>query len=455
MDSVNNKVFATSESIAYTSWELFQALMITLGFSVSSTTHTEPTTEELIEEYFGSSYDQWCQSQGEEYEQAMDRNKQLVKDYLNTASDAGACIKQEILSWLPEYVNSEYFHDIISNQASRVVVYDLPNQCNARLDYHFTVNNVPKDLYMENINSWTITEHTAPVYKIITAFYNTSLSRFMFGSVLVSSDTFVVKENNVSTRAAEYVGTGHSVYVAGNITRTDIELSNITWTLTGDGYVLDLPLDDSISQSLMYVKWVDELWEDYVGKDVIWSPTTQDVASDVALDWVDALEGVRDVVIPYTDALEDILAKIRAGLLTWEEAIEALNVRAVDREAEGEIEDSSEADRDTTDEDSKVNENEITLPPFDTNYQGKFDFLKTKFPFCIPFDIVALFKGVSQDEVPPKFHFEYKFKPINYTFVIDIDLEEYEKYIAIFRDGFYLIFLVGLMLVTGKVIKWA
>lgn len=148
--------------------------------------------------------------------------------------------------------------------------------------------------------------------------------------------------------------------------------------------------------------------------------------------------------------ISQILEMLREGTITYAQAMELIKaITDADTVADAEVKDEA------TDTEKVEDRNDLELPPFDTNFNGKFDFLKTKFPFCIPFDIVSLFKGVSQDEVPPKFHFEYKFKPINYTFVIDIDLVEYEKYIAIFRDGFYLIFLVGLMLVTGKVIKWA
>ena len=150
--------------------------------------------------------------------------------------------------------------------------------------------------------------------------------------------------------------------------------------------------------------------------------------------------------------ISQILEMLREGTITYEQAMELIKA-ITDTDAVADAD--AEVKDDVSDTEKVEDRNDLELPPFDTNFNGKFDFLKTKFPFCIPFDIVSLFKGVSQDEIPPKFHFEYKFKPINYTFVIDIDLVEYEKYIAIFRDGFYLIFLVGLMLVIGKVIKWA
>jgi hypothetical protein len=65
-----------------------------------------------------------------------------------------------------------------------------------------------------------------------------------------------------------------------------------------------------------------------------------------------------------------------------------------------------------------------------------------------------MIKDWNSSSEAPSFHFSYYFKAIDYTWEIDIDLSDYEEYIAIFRDGFFVLFLVGLALATSKVIKW-
>lgn len=72
------------------------------------------------------------------------------------------------------------------------------------------------------------------------------------------------------------------------------------------------------------------------------------------------------------------------------------------------------------------------------------------FPFCIPWDIVALIKSMNAQKSPPVFHFEHYFKAINYNFVIDVNLEDYWKYIKIFRWGMTIFFVIGLFFVTVK-----
>lgn len=84
---------------------------------------------------------------------------------------------------------------------------------------------------------------------------------------------------------------------------------------------------------------------------------------------------------------------------------------------------------------------------------SKFGDITKLFPFCIPFDLVKLIKGMSAEKAPPVFHFEHKFKGINYTFVVDVDLSDYDKYIKVFRFGLQVLFVITLMFLTVKFSK--
>ena len=72
------------------------------------------------------------------------------------------------------------------------------------------------------------------------------------------------------------------------------------------------------------------------------------------------------------------------------------------------------------------------------------------FPFCIPWDIVALIKTMNAQKSPPVFHFEHYFKAIDYNLVVDVNLEDYWKYIKIFRWGLTIFFIIGLFFLTDK-----
>lgn len=81
----------------------------------------------------------------------------------------------------------------------------------------------------------------------------------------------------------------------------------------------------------------------------------------------------------------------------------------------------------------------------------KFGDITKLFPFCIPFDLIRLIKGMSADKQPPVFHYEHKFKDINYTFVVDVDLSDYDKYIKLFRYGMQIFYIIALMFLTSKI----
>lgn len=84
---------------------------------------------------------------------------------------------------------------------------------------------------------------------------------------------------------------------------------------------------------------------------------------------------------------------------------------------------------------------------------GKYGDITKLFPFCIPFDIVNLIKGMSAKKAPPVFHFEYHFDSINYTFKVDVDLSDYDKYIRLFRYGMQIFYVLALMFLTIKISK--
>lgn len=91
------------------------------------------------------------------------------------------------------------------------------------------------------------------------------------------------------------------------------------------------------------------------------------------------------------------------------------------------------------------------VPQIDSS--GLFD----KFPFCIPVDIYNLFVGFSADSAPPKFDIPFKYMQqddgsylIDYT--ITIDFEQLSDIAYISRWFIGIEFVLGLILITRKVI---
>lgn len=151
------------------------------------------------------------------------------------------------------------------------------------------------------------------------------------------------------------------------------------------------------------------------------------------------------------DAISRVLERVKAGELTWAQAMELIKAitqareETADREETSERENTTErTDEDTTertDEDSEIN-----------NPNMEFD-LKSLFPFCIPFDLLALIKLLNADPVAPKFEIPLKLGTwIDYTLVID--LTSLGALSTVLRVGIIIFWVCGLMVVTSKLIKW-
>lgn len=76
---------------------------------------------------------------------------------------------------------------------------------------------------------------------------------------------------------------------------------------------------------------------------------------------------------------------------------------------------------------------------------------KRLFPFCIPWDMMELVKTLKADKKAPRFTFKYTFEKINYTWVVDVNMADYWKYIKIFRWGMTFFFIIGLFFLTAKI----
>lgn len=100
-------------------------------------------------------------------------------------------------------------------------------------------------------------------------------------------------------------------------------------------------------------------------------------------------------------------------------------------------------------EDNSEDDDDIDPDPVPA-ITSKYGDITKLFPFCIPFDLVKLIKGLSAKKAPPVFHFEYKFKAIHYNFVVNVDLSDYEKYIKIFRYGMQIFYIIALMFMTAR-----
>lgn len=79
--------------------------------------------------------------------------------------------------------------------------------------------------------------------------------------------------------------------------------------------------------------------------------------------------------------------------------------------------------------------------------------LTTVFPFCIPFDLIALVGALNVRSQDPVFEIPINMSFVNYEDKIVLDLTEWDTVAAVIRWGVVLVFILGLIIVTRKMIQ--
>ena len=146
--------------------------------------------------------------------------------------------------------------------------------------------------------------------------------------------------------------------------------------------------------------------------------------------------------------LPGIMDGVVGGTIPWPDVIGVVKDLPVDPTPEPEPKPEPEPDPDP-----ELPEIPAVLP------QGVSDKLKDlsgKFPFCIPFDVVDCYKSfASKDNAEaPKWDIDFKVPGTNQQYHFSVDLAMFDKYIPIFRSGVLILFFIGLLLATRKLIGW-
>ncbi len=80
--------------------------------------------------------------------------------------------------------------------------------------------------------------------------------------------------------------------------------------------------------------------------------------------------------------------------------------------------------------------------------------LRKLFPFCIPFDFIALLRVLDAEPEAPRFEIPFVIPMLGIDITYEIDLSMFNDAMEVIRLFELVSFVIGLMLLTGKVIKW-
>lgn len=165
-----------------------------------------------------------------------------------------------------------------------------------------------------------------------------------------------------------------------------------------------------------------------------------DVNEAIAHSVGQAAEGVK---VDIQKLIEEIEAA-KEDALPW--TVEGVRELIGIRDELAEIAREQERIKDAIKEGTK--EDDMSVPQLPTT-------ITEKFPFCVPFDLIALAKTFSAEPVAPKVTIPVVFESMHYShdFVFDFSSDNWDKVAAVIRWGTLIFFILGLTLVTRKLIK--
>ena len=422
-------------------------------------------TLDFCNEFFGDTFDQWYVSNG--FSEDIDTFKREFNDILTQDFDAAKYIAGDIKSGVLDilykylYSNKIYtkknynfkYNDLCINKGD---IYSFSDSLN-----FYGVDSAGKD-FSENVilndNIEMISGSAIPMV-LVSCYEDTA----RYQCVLVSNEIFQYKINGEyreSTRVSDTYNVCYGLVVDSYIfARLDQVFCNVKFPyLVGDNidfwsywkYIF-YRIFNGTSVTDVTKDIPDVAGKDY-SYDLVGWPNAWDIDKPDVKPWddVDSLPIPGDIAIPkeipgVTD-LPGILDGVIGGTIPWPDIIDIIKDLPVDPTPEPKPEPEPKPD-------PELPEIPAVLP------QGVLDKLKDlsgKFPFCIPFDLVDCFKSFGSNEVAeaPKWDLTFRIPGTNKDYEFSVDLSMFDKYISIFRSGVLILFLIGLILGTRKLIGW-
>ena len=426
---------------------------------------------DFCNEFFGDTFDQWYISNG--IGDDVDTFKKAFNDVLNSdwssVGDAVAAIPSDILDTIYQYLNVSSVSYACSDLSfEKVLTNDVD------FDVDFTLSYREKDKY--EIKTETSSEtgykpftiRSDSVVRSVLVVYFSDSYTIRCAASCVSAKPYqylnsdgVWKDALKSEDGSYYWGAGSGFDFALPDYSTLVGIaSNIPVLVVPWAVCKNIPSVIGCRLYGMYLNGFQKINDipDIAGKDwafdqVGW-PNTWDIDKPDVKPWdgVDSLPIPGDVVlgdsIPGVIDFPDVIQKIIDGSIPWPDVIGA--VRDID--IPGPDPGPDEPDK-KPEPDPELPEIPAVLP------QGVSDKLKDlsgKFPFCIPFDVVDCYKSfASKDNAEaPKWDIDFKVPGTNQQYHFSVDLAMFDKYIPIFRSGVLILFFIGLLLATRKLIGW-
>lgn len=155
-----------------------------------------------------------------------------------------------------------------------------------------------------------------------------------------------------------------------------------------------------------------------------------------------AIVGNMTLTIPKALAVPDVIAAVKEGTLPITDVLAQVGVIPVDMTKKKAI-----ADDKTIDEAIEAVESTSDSWSFTAD-------LTEIFPFCLPFDLIRFLDALDADPVAPCFEIPFVVEALGIDMTVEFDMSFMDDAVEIFRIGELGCFIISLILVTQKLIKW-
>lgn len=418
---------------------------------------------DFCNEFFGDTFEQWYVSNG--FGDDIDTFKRefdniLTQDF-DSAKYVAGDIKSSVLDVVSRYLNtfdSVKLNDLSSFQSIAVGSSET-------FDYLCRYKYTGSSSFLEHSMKPTVKIFdNSSVYPVVVV---DTLTRDLLKAqiYLISANSFNYETSyNPNQIESSEFNKKFSFYyaLAGGVASGIAELadmdiiSNISHVFIDGRYVSNFDVY-SYLKGLLVSPVVPDI-PNVAGKDYSYDlvgwPEAWDIDKPDVKPWdgVDSLPIPGDVVlgdsIPGVIDFPDVIQKIIDGKIPWPDVIGAIR----DIDIPGPDPGPDEPDK-KPEPDPELPEIPAVLP------QGVSDKLKDlsgKFPFCIPFDVVDCYKSFATKDnaVAPKWDIDFTIPGTNQQYHFSVDLAMFDKYIPIFRSGVLILFFIGLLIATRKLIGW-
>lgn len=423
---------------------------------------------DFCQEFFGDTFEQWYVSNG--FTEDIDSFKHEFNNILTQDFDAAKYVagdvKSSVLDIIYNYLHatnvlgSGVYSSDLSDVSGKMVGDVINGSGSVKYETRYGLSG--DTLFMD----YTIVTADSPVYFIGAAGLKESNYGF-YGLYILSLKPFSVR-GNVSGKIFDSSYDSHGFYYR-SVLPTNVSVSmksfTVSWTMlhvflgVSSFKNFDYNIANFFSKFLSGTAVIPNIdIPDVAGKDYAFDLVGYPWAWDIDKPNVKPWDGVDSLPIPGDIAIGDsfpgvvdipgIETGVIDGTIPWPDVIGA--VRDIDIPA-------PEPDPDEPDKkpepDPELPEIPAVLP------QGVSDKLKDlsgKFPFCIPFDLVDCFKSFGSNEAAeaPKWDMTFRIPGTNKDYEFSVDLSMFDKYIPIFRSGVLILFLIGLIIGTRKLIGW-